>query len=331
MMEILSGKVESRKGDRTIAYIGLDNFLDIFTRNFTRKKNSIYSVDQIEVPDYKRLAFLENPIPANKKIVKIANSGTDDILRIECNSKRLWFFEIAYGGLRNPDVVELTSSDISIIRPSCTFTMALINMDGLRNVWLNPHPKGWDDVSKEESKTEISESSDNWYHEAEIKLQHEFAGEFGAEEPCNIKKPTILFKLIPGCAKKGVLPVKSRKGDTGYDLFVLFDRAIPPGRTIDIPTGFEVKIPDGYWGSIKARSSTLLRRGLMVMEGVIDQNYTGKLSVLVYNPGNAPIIVEQGERLAQLILIPLVDCDIMESKELPKTNRGKAAFGSSGK
>jgi len=334
MVKFLEGKVENN--DRVVIHIAVNDFLEIFTRNFGRLKNSIKSINRIHVLDYKRLAFLGNPIPGEKKTIKFVNSGSDGTIKIECGSNRLWFFEITYEvmcdspmcdipvTIRDPEVVELTSSNILTNNPLCTFTMAMINMEGLRNVWQNPHPKGWDD-----------DTSKQWNSEEgafERELQSEFAGEFGAEEPCDIKKPTILMKPIVGYAKKGTLPTKSREGDTGYDLYVLFDRAIPPGRTIDIPTGFEVKIPDGYWGSIKARSSTLLRRGLMIMEGVIDQNYTGKLSVLVYNPGNAPVIVEQGERLAQLILIPMVDSVIMETKEeLPKTNRGKAAFGSSGK
>lgn len=106
---------------------------------------------------------------------------------------------------------------------------------------------------------------------------------------------------------------------------------IPAGGTAHIYTGIRVKVPDNAWGSIKGRSSTSWKKGLVVHEGVIDSGYVGPLFLLVANPKSEPVRVSDGDRLAQLIIIPKHHFDyIIRTDKLPETDRGSKGFGSTG-
>ena len=139
--------------------------------------------------------------------------------------------------------------------------------------------------------------------------------------------PKLLLKRL---SERALRPCRSYPDDAGLDLYIVDDIIIGPGRFIDIETGWAIKIADGYWGSVKARSSTFFRRGLLVHEGTIDSGYTGKLSVLVYNPSNEVKALITGDRIAQLIILPLVIHSIEVVDILPHTMRGSEGFGSTG-
>lgn len=107
---------------------------------------------------------------------------------------------------------------------------------------------------------------------------------------------------------------------------------IPPVGKAEVPTGFCIKVPSGMWGNIKARSSTGWIHGLAVFEGVIDELYVGPLFSLVYNPTDKPVRVNDGDRLAQLILChSAYPQKIISVDEMPKTSRGTSGFGSTGR
>jgi dUTP pyrophosphatase len=95
--------------------------------------------------------------------------------------------------------------------------------------------------------------------------------------------------------------------DVGWDIRTNKSAIIWPFTCKDLHTGLNIKMPAGVWGSMKARSSTLYKRKLMVLEGVFDPGYRGPLSVVVFNPTPWPRLVRAGERLAQMVLIPIVD------------------------
>ena len=116
--------------------------------------------------------------------------------------------------------------------------------------------------------------------------------------------------------------------DAGLDLYCLDTRVIWPFCTADLDTGYDVKVPEGYWGIIKSRSSTWKRRRLIVFEGVIDPGYTGMLSVCVWNPAPWPKLVRSGERLAQLLLHRHIYTIPLEVEHMPSTDRGRKGFGS---
>jgi len=126
------------------------------------------------------------------------------------------------------------------------------------------------------------------------------------------------------------VPVKSHHDDAGYDLFCAEDKIVWPFSCVDIETGWDIKINDGFWGSIQSRSSTFKRRKLVIFGGVIDPNYTGKLSILVWNPFFWPKKVKSGERLAQLLIHPISTISFTETHVMPTTSRGKNCFGSTG-
>jgi dUTP pyrophosphatase len=107
---------------------------------------------------------------------------------------------------------------------------------------------------------------------------------------------------------------------------------IEPSTFVDVPLGVAIKVPEGTWGLLTARSSTLRKHGLMVAQGVIDCGYTGPLFAGVWNMADKPVKIEPGMRLVQYILMTnaSLDVDAQEVAELPKTDRGASGFGSSG-
>lgn len=118
--------------------------------------------------------------------------------------------------------------------------------------------------------------------------------------------------------------------DAGHDLVCCETVIVWPFTAKDIDTGWDVKVPDGTWGTIKTRSSTFSKRKLMVLEGVIDPGYTGPLSTVVFNPTFLPKLIRRGDRLAQLIVTPIVPVEFITVGKMPKTSRGTKGFGSSG-
>jgi dUTP pyrophosphatase len=120
-------------------------------------------------------------------------------------------------------------------------------------------------------------------------------------------------------------------GDAGYDLVVARDWFLSPGENGDIPIDINIALPDGYWGLITGRSSTLRKRSLLVNIGIIDNGYRGPLFTNVQNIGRHDVHIEKGERLAQLILFPIHTPPVIAVPELPLSQRGVNAFGSTGK
>ena len=117
--------------------------------------------------------------------------------------------------------------------------------------------------------------------------------------------------------------------DVGMDLvYVGPNRTIWPHTMLDLDTGWDIKVPYGHWGHIKSRSSTFYHKKLLVLEGVIDPDYTGALSVAVFNPTFLPRRIRTGDRLAQLIIQKAVYCEIDFIDKMPETSRGKKGFGS---
>lgn len=107
---------------------------------------------------------------------------------------------------------------------------------------------------------------------------------------------------------------------------------IQPHNRYLIPTGIRIEIPEGYWASIEARSSTSKMMAI-VPKGVIDEGYRGELFAQVLNVGVAPLVIHHGDRLVQLILHErhIKDFVIEEADELSKSERGESGFGSTGK
>lgn len=136
-------------------------------------------------------------------------------------------------------------------------------------------------------------------------------------------------------AKRFPLITTAKHGDVGMDLpACLPDGSItiePQTRGV-IPTGIYLEIPEGYWASIEARSSTS-KSLLIVPKGVIDEGYRGELFAVIINVGNKPVIINDGDRYVQLIMHERIIKDIIieECDELSPSERGCSGFGSTGR
>jgi dUTP pyrophosphatase len=124
------------------------------------------------------------------------------------------------------------------------------------------------------------------------------------------------------------LPTKAHPTDLGYDLYADETVSIDGNSAIKIKTGIAVGFPEGWGGFIKDRSS-MASKGFAVIGGVIDQAYIGELSIVItYKRGVTTI--QKGDKIAQLVPIPLTNWPIIEVDNLGKTDRGEKGFGSSG-
>lgn len=136
--------------------------------------------------------------------------------------------------------------------------------------------------------------------------------------------------------KKRIKFEKAYPDDCGFDLYNASNKTIIvyPDKAVEIPAGISVSIPTGYCGFIRPRSSTFFKRGLLVVNGVIDSGFTGPLFSFVWNPRfktEAPIHIEPWERLAQLVILAIPEIEVVEVEELTAGLRGTKGFGSSGK
>ncbi|MGI6206429.1 MAG: dUTP diphosphatase [Anaerovoracaceae bacterium] len=130
------------------------------------------------------------------------------------------------------------------------------------------------------------------------------------------------------------MPVYASKSAAGMDLYAL--TAVPvllhPGETVMIHTGLAMEIPEGYAGFVYARSGLAVRNGLAPANkvGVVDSDYRGEIMVAIHNGSDQDQRIEDGERIAQMVIAPVQHALIVESKELSSTERGEGGFGSTG-
>lgn len=140
-----------------------------------------------------------------------------------------------------------------------------------------------------------------------------------------------VFKSVGVKLEGGQLPTRGYEGDAGWDLYATQGGRIPPGGYVELATDIRVALPPGTWGLLVGRSSTA-KKGLLVNQAVIDNGYTGPMFFGVTNVSPNDVTVHAGDRLAQLIPMPLLAAEmpIREVDDLPKTDRGDAGFGSTG-
>jgi dUTP pyrophosphatase len=126
-------------------------------------------------------------------------------------------------------------------------------------------------------------------------------------------------------------PRRIYPGDAGYDLICSIDTRVQIGQFVDVPCGIKIELPEGVWGLITGRSSTLRERGLLVTQGIIDNGYRGWIFAGVQNLSETVVDIKQGERIAQLILHPIIAPEPKLVETLSESDRGTNAFGSSGR
>ena len=130
------------------------------------------------------------------------------------------------------------------------------------------------------------------------------------------------------------LPAYGSADAAGADLYALTDGpvTIAPGETVMLHTGLAFAIPKGYVGLVCARSSMGAKRGLAPANkvGVIDADYRGEVRVALHNHGSIPQVVEDGDRVAQLLIVPYLTAQFVQAEALDSTARGAGGFGSTG-
>ncbi len=141
----------------------------------------------------------------------------------------------------------------------------------------------------------------------------------------------ILIEVLDG----GLAPPSyARPGDAGIDLVAARDVTLEPGERAAVPTGIKVAIPKGHAGFVHARSGRALEEGLALPNapGLVDSGYRGELRVLVVNLDRATTLyIKRGERIAQLVVQPVVEAELEFVTELDSSERGEAGFGSTGR
>jgi len=129
-----------------------------------------------------------------------------------------------------------------------------------------------------------------------------------------------------------VLPERAYSGDAGLDLAACERVELEPGERATVPTGLAVAIPEGFAGFVQPRSGLAARHGLTVVNspGLVDSGYRGELRVVLLNTDTSePFVVEPGMRIAQLVVLPVPELELVEVDELPDSERGVRGFGSS--
>ncbi len=145
--------------------------------------------------------------------------------------------------------------------------------------------------------------------------------------------PEVLVQVLPH--GQGLpLPTYATPGAAGADVCaaVEVDVVVPPGGRVAIPTGLVVAVPEGFELQVRPRSGLALRHGVTVANapGTVDSDYRGEVKVILVNLGNTPFVVRRGDRIAQLVLAPVVRAQFTQAEELSATARGGGGFGSTG-
>jgi len=128
------------------------------------------------------------------------------------------------------------------------------------------------------------------------------------------------------------LPERAYSGDAGLDLAACERVELGPGERAVVPTGLAVAIPEGFAGFVQPRSGLAARHGIAVVNspGLIDSGYRGEIRVVLLNTdAERTFVAEPGERIAQLVVLPIPELEVLEVDELPATERGVRGFGSS--
>ncbi|MFD1697442.1 dUTP diphosphatase [Roseibium aestuarii] len=141
------------------------------------------------------------------------------------------------------------------------------------------------------------------------------------------------FKKLPHGAD---LPLPRYQSDlaAGLDLLAAVEASVvlEPGKRALVPTGLSMSLPAGFEGQVRPRSGLAAKNGVTVLNtpGTIDADYRGEVKVILINLGDEPFVIERGSRIAQMVIAPVLQAEIVEVEELSETARGTGGFGSTG-
>ena len=141
--------------------------------------------------------------------------------------------------------------------------------------------------------------------------------------------------LIKKTNTKVITPKYKTDGSSGVDLSAFLDKevVIKPNSSELIPTGLQVAIPEELEIQIRPRSGLAAKESIGVLNspGTIDSDYRGELKIILFNHSNKDFIINNGDRIAQMVLVPIIKMEFEEVDSLPDTVRGQGGFGSTGK
>jgi len=140
---------------------------------------------------------------------------------------------------------------------------------------------------------------------------------------------TLRFKKVHPDA---VLPSYAHPSDAGMDVRSVADLTIAPGKRALVPTGLVMLLPPMYEAQVRPRSGLALKSGITVLNtpGTIDSGYRGEVGVILMNLGESDFIVKKGDKIAQIVIAPVTQPEIVETDSIDETDRGSGGFGSTG-
>ena len=142
----------------------------------------------------------------------------------------------------------------------------------------------------------------------------------------------VLIKKLNPSVK---LPTYKTKGASGMDLMAFIEKSITlqPGKSCIVPTGLSLAFPEEYEIQIRPRSGLAAKNNISVLNtpGTIDSDYRGEIQIILFNHSTKNFVINNNDRVAQMILTPIIKMELEETNELPKSTRGDGGFGSTGK
>lgn len=145
----------------------------------------------------------------------------------------------------------------------------------------------------------------------------------------SLMEPILLVQEMEGGS--GLVPRYATPGAAGLDLYAAEDATIDGFGMTAIKTGIAVAIPPGYVGMIRGRSGLAFKHNLWAFHGTIDEDYRGEVKVQIANPQATDYFVERGDRIAQMLLVPVARLRVETVDQLPASTRGSGGFGSTGR
>lgn len=126
------------------------------------------------------------------------------------------------------------------------------------------------------------------------------------------------------------MPVRAHNTDAGLDMITPQKIMLPPRGYAVVDTGVHVQLPTGTVGILKSKSGLSVNRGIYTVDGVIDEGYTGAIAVKLHNSTKDYQIINAGEKITQLVIVPCLMPEMELVDDFPETDRGSAGFGSTG-
>lgn len=135
-------------------------------------------------------------------------------------------------------------------------------------------------------------------------------------------------------SESGILPFYETEGSAGMDLRAYLDEPVTlaPGKRMLVPTGLYIELPAGYEAQIRARSGLAIKKGIGLVNGIgtIDSDYRGEIKVILINWGEDDFVIENGDRIAQMVIAKYERIEWEETADLTETERGSGGFGHTG-